>query len=71
MNHIGDTALDKNLDDTFHRSVDLIISDEAGANIRYENGVRSRHAARDSLHLVCDAHKKAKVATLGSAAQGQ
>ncbi|CAK0902321.1 unnamed protein product [Prorocentrum cordatum] len=71
MNHIGDTALDKNLDDTFHRSVDLIISDEAGANIRYENGVRSRHPARDSLHLVCDAHKKAKVATLGSAAQGQ
>ncbi|CAK0814897.1 unnamed protein product, partial [Prorocentrum cordatum] len=71
VNHIGDTALDNKFDDTFRRSVDLIISDEAGANIRYENGVRSRHPARDSLHLVCDAHKKAKVATLGSAAQGQ
>eukprot|EP00959_Pyramimonas_sp_CCMP1952_P101817 2129947-Pyramimonas_sp.AAC.1 len=61
--------LDPQLDSKFFRTVDLIISDEAGANTRFENEVRQKHPDRASLHLYCDAHKKSKVATLGSDVQ--
>ena len=47
----------------FLRNVDVVITDEAGSNLRFENA-RQEAAEHPSalLHLLCDAHKKAKVA---------
>ncbi|CAK0846430.1 unnamed protein product [Prorocentrum cordatum] len=63
-------SVDVELERMFLRNVDVVITDEAGANIRYENARRAA-ASRPSalLHLFCDAHEKSKVASLGHAVQ--
>ncbi|CAK0802958.1 unnamed protein product, partial [Prorocentrum cordatum] len=63
-------SVDLELERTFLRGVDFVMTDEAGSNIRYENA-RQAASSRPSalLHMFCGTHKKAKAASLGRAVQ--